>query len=120
MSTPGQEEVRAFISSMGLPAKARDKDYLNHVRAQPCIYCAAPCGCAAHHYPLKGMGGGGDWSDYFTVPACALKCHIWWHEKATREEREAWKEKMWKWMLESLQSYWSATPTADCPMTTIF
>lgn len=104
------DQVLKCIATAGLPKKARDPVYLDHVRSHACIRCDQ-YGTESHHFPHKGMGGGGTWSDYCTTPWC-MDCHRWWHEKATRTERDEWKPRIWKWTLESLELYFGAGDTA--------
>lgn len=46
-----------------------DRDYLAWVHTMPCAVCGRS-DVTAHHEPLKGQGGGGDWSDRKTIPLC--------------------------------------------------
>lgn len=108
-----EKAVREFLQSVEADARAKiDGGYLRELRLQPCVFCSSNTGNQSHHYPHKRMGGGGDWSDYLTVPACR-DCHAWWHEIATREEREGWANEMFEWMLKNLRRYWCAGVTQE-------
>lgn len=54
-----------------------DEEYLNLVRAHPCIFCGKGGPSSAHH--LKGRGWR-EWkrNDYGTVPVCH-RCHMGIH-----------------------------------------
>ena len=68
------------------------------------MFCAAEPPSDAHHFPHKGMGGGGDWHDRWSVPACR-KCHTAYHEKWTRDERDMMRASIWQKIATLMLAY---------------
>jgi len=52
----------------------RSEEYLDYIRAMPCLRCGKPGRSQAHHVSVKNQGWGVRPPDYQTVPLCLI-CH---------------------------------------------
>lgn len=55
----------------------RNEDYLNFIRAKPCIACGRHGPSEPHHYRTATNSGGGQKpDDTWVLPLCSETCHI--------------------------------------------
>lgn len=81
---PGEGENPGPLKLPSMPKGTRAQPaYLALLRKQHCWVCGYHKS-QAHHYPHKGMGGGGNWHDLRTVALCR-GCHAAAHDSPAFE-----------------------------------
>lgn len=66
------------------PKTARDPDYLNWLREQPCAFCRHPAPSEVSHHGRRGVGLKA--SDHLALPSCR-RCHRRHHSKHSSPHR---------------------------------